>query len=101
MARQRASAGRRVVVSNDSANARAALLGHGVVTIMPITSNVSRVFPFRVLLPAALTGLRVDSKAQAEQLRSVAVERLGPVLGSIPTALMAELDRALRLHLRL
>ena len=35
-----------VIVSNDRANTRAAQLGRGVVTIVPVTSNVTRVFPF-------------------------------------------------------
>lgn len=52
-------------------------------------------------LPAAETGLRVDSKAQAEQVRSVAVERVGEVLGVVPAGVMVELDDALRLHLNL
>ena len=50
-------------------------------------------------MPADQAGLRVDSKAQAEQVRSVAVERLGPALGWLPAPLMAEIDEALRLHL--
>lgn len=90
-----------VIVSNDRANATATRLGRGVVTVVPVTSNVSRVFPFQTLLPAADTGLPVDSKAQAEQVRSVSVERLGPVLAHVPAALMADLDDALRLHLQL
>lgn len=90
-----------VIVSNDRANATAARLARGVVTIVPITSNVTQVFPFQVLLPAAETGLRVDSKAQAEQVRSVSVERMGHVLGRVPTHLMTQLDQALRLHLQL
>lgn len=90
-----------VVVSNDRANASAARLGRGVVTVVPVTSAVERVFPFQVLLPADETGLRVDSKAQAEQVRSVSVERLGAVVGRVPTHLMARLDDALRLHLQL
>jgi len=90
-----------VIVSNDRANATAARLSRGVVTVVPITSNTMRVFPFQALLPAAETGLRVDAKAQAEQVRSVAVERVGEVLGLVPAALMAELDDALRLHLQL
>jgi mRNA interferase MazF len=90
-----------VIVSNDRANAAAERLGRGVVTVVPVTSNVSRVYPFQTLLTAAETGLRVDSKAQAEQVRSVAVERIGPVLGRLPAAVLAELDDALRLHLEL
>jgi mRNA interferase MazF len=90
-----------VVVSNDGANATAARLGRGVVTLVPVTSNVERVYPFQVLLPAADTGLDRDSKAQAEQVRSVAVERVGAVLGRVPDAMLAEVDAALRLHLGL
>lgn len=90
-----------VVVSNDRANATAARLGRGVVTVVPVTSAVDRVFTFQVLLRAEETGLRLDSKAQAEQVRSVSVERLGQVIGRVPTHLMTQLDDALRLHLQL
>ena len=90
-----------VVVSNDRANATAGRLGRGVVTVVPVTSNTARVFPFQTLLPAVETGLGVDSKAQAEQVRAVAVARVGPVLGRVPPGTMAEIDDALRLHLSL
>ncbi len=90
-----------VLVSNDLANATATRLGRGVVTIVPVTSAVTRIFPFQVLLPADETGLRVDSKAQAEQVRSLDVERLGAPLGRVPSELMSQLDDALRLHLDL
>src|SRR5436305_1611447 len=56
-----------VIVSNDGANATAARLGRGVITVVPVTTNVQRVYSFQVLLPGADTGLRADSKAQAEQ----------------------------------
>jgi mRNA interferase MazF len=90
-----------IVVSNDRANVVAELLERGVVTVVPLTSATTRVFPFQVLVPAGQAGLRVDSKAQAEQVRSVAVERLGPALGRLPAPIMAEIDEALRLHLDL
>ena len=90
-----------VVVSNDRANETAARLGNGVVTVVPITSNVTRVFAFQVLLAAELTGLRVDSKAQCEQVRSVSVQRLGPIMGRLPASIMSDVDEALRLHLQL
>jgi len=90
-----------VVVSNDAANATATRLGRGVITVVPVTSNTARIYPFQVLLPARQTGLRQDSKAQAEQVRSVAVERVGDTVGQVPAALITELDRALRLHLSL
>jgi mRNA interferase MazF len=90
-----------VIVSNDAANATAARLGRGVVTVVPLTSNVRRVYPFQVMFPAALTGLERDSKAQAEQVRSIDVARVGVRLGTIPTSLISELEEALRLHLEL
>lgn len=90
-----------VIVSNDGANAVAARLGRGVVTVVPITSNVSRVYPFQVLLPAGDCGLKMDSKAQAEQVRSVSVERVGRKAGQVPGILMTKVDHALRVHLGL
>jgi mRNA interferase MazF len=90
-----------VIVSNDRANATADRLARGVITVVPVTSSIARVFPFQTLLPAEVTGLRVTSKAQAEQVRSVSVERVGAVLGQVPADLMAKLDEALRLHLQL
>jgi len=90
-----------VIVSNDGANMTAARLGRGVVTVVPVTSNVERIYPFQVLLRSAKTGLGHDSKAQAEQVRSVAVERMGPRLGVVPAAVMLKIDEALRLHLAL
>jgi mRNA interferase MazF len=53
------------------------------------------------LLPAQLTGLPRDSKAQAEQVRCVAVERIGQRLGQLPASLVTQLDQALRVHLGL
>ena len=90
-----------VIVSNDGANTTAARLERGVVTVVPVTSNVQRIYPFQVLLPAADCGMRTDSKAQAEQVRSVAIGRIGDAVGRVPPPLMTMLDDALRLHLSL
>lgn len=90
-----------IVVSNDRANSRAAELGRGVVTVVPLTSNTTRVYPFQVLLPAAETGLRVDAKAQAEQVRSVDATRVGAALCTLPRPFVEAVDEALRLHLSL
>lgn len=90
-----------VIVSNDGANSTAQRIGRGVITVVPVTSNTDRVHPFQVLLPASATGLTVDSKAQAEQVRSVAVERLGRRIGMLDAELQSDLDEALRLHLAL
>ena len=88
-----------VLVSNDGANTTASKLGRGVVTVIPITTNVDRVYPFQVLIPAHESGLVRDSKAQAEQVRSVSVERVTERIGTVPPDLMLEVNEALRLHL--
>ncbi|MFI1353011.1 type II toxin-antitoxin system PemK/MazF family toxin [Streptomyces sp. NPDC020898] len=90
-----------VIVSNDGANAAAARTRLGVVTLVPLTSNTSRVYPFQVLLPAEECGLPKDSKVQCELVRALAPERLLRVIGSVPRQRMAEIDVALRRHLAL
>ena len=91
-----------VVVTNNGANGIVDQNRRGVLTVVPVTSNVSRVYPFQVLLPAArVSGLRNDSKALAEQIRSVDYSRIGPSVGSLPRDLLDELDAAIRLHLAL
>ena len=90
-----------VVVSNDGANEVATRLRRGVVTVVPVTSNVKHVYPFQVLLLAQECGLMRDSKAQAEQIRSVSVERIGDQIGTVPATVIEELDDALRIHLDL
>lgn len=90
-----------IIVSNDAANSTAERLRRGVITVVPVTTNLRHVHPFQVELPAADTGLAHDSKAQAEQVRSIAAERLTRRVGELPTDLAARLDEALRLHLAL
>ncbi len=90
-----------VIVSNDGANAAAARAGRGVVTVVPVTSNVARVYPFQMLIAAHESGLHQDSKARAEQVRAVAVERVGRRIGAVPPERMPALDAALRVHLAL
>ena len=90
-----------IIVSNDAANATATRLGRGVVAVVPVTSNIDRVYPFQALLPALATGLPHDSKAQAEQVRSIDVGRVGERIGVVPRPLMEQVEEALRLHLSL
>lgn len=91
-----------VVVSNDGRNRASERSGRGVVTVVPVTSSTTRVLPFQVLVvPSAGTGLPVASKAQAEQVRAVDVERFVTRLGRLDPATLAQLDQALMLHLDL
>lgn len=86
-----------LIVSNDTNNAVAQRLGRGVVTVVPITSNVRRVHTFQVLLRAGTAGLTQDSKAQAEQVRAIDVTRLRTRLGALGAGELAVLDEALRM----
>jgi mRNA interferase MazF len=84
-----------LIVSRD-ANNRAA----NTVTIIPITSNIDRIYPFEVLLLATDTGLPKDSKAQAQQIRTIAkVRLLGKSLGTVNAELMSVVVSAIKLHL--
>jgi mRNA interferase MazF len=90
-----------VIVSNDAANRRCEQLGRGVVTVVPLTSRTNRLYRFQVLLPAGTAGLPTASKAQAEQVRTIAVGRLTGRLGTLGAEHLSALDRALRVHLAL
>ncbi|GAA1678082.1 type II toxin-antitoxin system toxin endoribonuclease MazF9 [Glycomyces endophyticus] len=90
-----------VLVTNDGANSRAERIGRGVLAVVPMTTNVKRIYPFQVVVPAASTGLDHDSKAQAEQVKSVDLERFYNRIGSVSAEYMAQIDDALRVHLNL
>lgn len=86
-----------LIVSND-ANNRAS----STVTILPVTSNVSRVYPFEILLTTKQSGLAKDSKAMAQQIRTISRDRLHPgKAGELGRDLMQQVDAAIRLHLAL
>ena len=86
-----------LIVSND-ANNRAS----STVTVLPVTSSVARVYPFEVLLAAQLSGLPKDSKAMAQQIRTISKDRLHPgKAGELGRDLMRRIDVAIRLHLAL
>ena len=65
-----------VVVSNDVNNAH-----NNVVSVLPITSNVSKVFSFEVFLEKGRAGLPKDSKAKADQIRTLDKSRFTKNVG--------------------
>lgn len=86
-----------LIVSND-ANNRAA----DTVTILPITSNVTRVYPFEVLINPEDSGLPKPSKVQAQQVRTISKQRIGgDTVGNLSQEVMQLVDTALKLHLKL
>jgi len=90
-----------IVVSNDGANRTARRLGHGAVTVVPITGASARTYPFQVLLPAGSCGLPQASRAHAEQIQSVEIGRVGEVLGHVPDGLLEQVEEAIKVHLGL
>jgi Growth inhibitor len=82
-----------VIVSNNVNNAHSPL-----VSISPITSNVSKVYSFEVEVPAGTGGLKTRSKAMPNQTRAVDKIRLLKKMGHLPQELIDETDRALKLH---
>ena len=86
-----------LIVSND-ANNRAA----SSITALPVASSVSKVYPFEVALDGNESGLSKDSKVQAQQIRTLAKERLtGAAVGRLREEKMRAVDAAIRLHLGL
>lgn len=87
---------RPVLIVSNNANNRSA----STVTVLPITSNVSRVFPFEALLDTQETRLTKPSKAQAQQIRTIAKERIrGRRVGRIGEDTLRRVEEAMRLHL--
>jgi mRNA interferase MazF len=84
-----------LVVSND-ANNRAA----NTVTILPITSNVTRVYPFEILLNPEDSSLSKPSKVQAQQVRTISKQRItSDAVGSLSEEIRQLVNAALKLHL--
>ncbi len=82
-----------LVVSNNINNAHSP-----IVSISPITSNVTRVYSFEVEVSAGVGGLRNRSKVMVNQTRAVDKVRLIKRLGCLPDKIMEEINNALKLH---
>lgn len=82
-----------LVVSNDTNNEYSP-----IISISPITSNVTKVYSFEVEVPPGIGGLRTRSKVMINQTRVVDKFRLIRKLGHLPEKMMLEVNRALKLH---
>jgi mRNA interferase MazF len=86
-----------LIVSNNINNQVGA-----TVTILPITSNVTKVYPFEILLQPLESGLPKPSKIQAQQIRTIAKQRINSsMVGSLKESWMQLVDTAIKLHLSL
>ncbi len=82
-----------VVVSNDINNAHSP-----IVSIAPITSNVTKVYSFEVEIPSGVGGLKSRSKVMANQTRAVDKIKLIKKMGRLAEPIMTDINRALKLH---
>jgi len=86
-----------LIVSNNANNRVAA-----TITVIPITSNTTKIYPFEVLLEAGNTGLQKKSKAQCHQVRTISKLRIqGNQTGHVNNVIMSRIEAALKLHLGL
>ena len=81
-----------VILSNDLANEHL-----NRVQVVPLTSNTGRVYPGEAVVDVA----GQSSKAMADQLTTVAKERLGRRLGVLTRKDIAEVERVVRIQLHL
>jgi mRNA interferase MazF len=71
------------------------------VTIVPITSSTDKIYPFEVFLPKGEGGLSSDSKAKANQIRTIDKQRIGGQIGKISDGKLSEIERAILIHLEI
>lgn len=83
-----------LIVSNDVNNQFAA-----TVSILPITSSTAKIYPFEVLLPRGEGSLVNDSKAKANQIRTIDKRRIGNKIGKISKLKLTEVEEAILTHL--
>lgn len=90
---------RPVLIISNNANNNVA----NTITIIPITSNVNKVYPFEVLLQMNESGLSKTSKVQCHQIRTISKNRISntKVLGVVSQAILSKVNAALKLHLDL
>lgn len=91
-----------ILVGNNASLIAAKRANHGVVTVVPCTSNTDSRGAMHVLfVPTKLNGLAAASKAQVEQIRSIDVGRILKQVGKLGINDLAAVDGAIRYHLDL
>lgn len=83
-----------LIVSNDVNNQYAA-----TVSIVPITSTTSKIYPFEVFLPKDEGSLINDSKAKCNQIRTIDKQRIEKRFGTVSESKLTEIEDAILTHL--
>ncbi len=68
-----------------------------VLTVIPLSGNISRVYPFEVLVSAG-SGLDKDSKVMVNQIRTVDKKRLIKKISSVSREIIIKIEAAIKLH---
>lgn len=85
-----------IVVSNNINNQY-----NSTVTVVPISSTTSKIYPTEVFLSKGEANLQNDSKAKADQIRTIDKRRLGNEIGKLPNSKIEELEVAILIHLNI
>ena len=83
-----------LIISNDINNQAAQ-----TVTVIPITSNTEKVYPFETLLSSKESGLLKNSKAKCNQIRTIDKKRLVKSIGKVSLEKLKEVEGSLLIHL--
>ena len=81
-----------LIITNDLNNELSPVL-----TVIPLSSNVTRVFPVDVFVAAA-DGLEKDSKIMVNQIRTVDKKRLIKSLCIVSNDILKRVESAIKLH---
>ncbi len=85
-----------LVVSNNKNNKY-----NSVVSVLPITSNISNMADFEIFIPKGAGKLPKDSKAKADQIRTLDKQRLIKKIGKLSSEFVPKIEKALKVHLEL
>lgn len=85
-----------IVISNDINNEFS-----NTVTVIPITSNTIKIYPFEIFLKSGIANLPKDSKARTDQIGTIDKSRIIKEIGKIPAVLISELENSIKIHLNL
>lgn len=85
-----------VIVSNDINNKYSK-----TITVLPITSNTKRIYPFEVYVDKGIGNLPKDSKLKADQIRTIDKSRITKLIGKLPEEFISKIDSAIKIHLEI
>ena len=85
-----------LVVSNNFNN-----LHSNTITVLPITSEVEKIFPFNVYIEKGEGNLPKSSKIKADQIRTIDKMRIVKEIGELSNEIMDKVEKAICIHLNI